>query len=143
MVVADRVNRGEQVLALDLVFHGDAFKGDLWLYQQNFYGLGERPVGLQAAQLIEAAHWLRARSATAKPRLETTGIRNQLAALVAAAIEPDLFSEIVVHDGMTTLGYILEKPVEYAQGPELFCLDLYKEFDIERLAALAAPAVVR
>ena len=30
--------------------------------------------------------------------------------------------------------------VEYGAAPDLFCLDLYKEFDLDRLAALAAPA---
>jgi hypothetical protein len=28
-------------------------------------------------------------------------------------------------------------------APELFCLDLYKEFDVPSLAALAAPTRVR
>jgi hypothetical protein len=72
-----------------------------------------------------------------------SGIRNQAAALVAAALEPDLFSEIVVRDGMRSFAYVFEKPVTYAQAPELFCLDLYKEFDIDRLEALAAPVTVQ
>jgi hypothetical protein len=33
--------------------------------------------------------------------------------------------------------------VEFHQAPELFCFDLYKQFDLDRLAALAAPASVR
>jgi hypothetical protein len=37
---------------------------------------------------------------------------------------------------------VLELPVRFEQAPELFCLDLYKEFDIDRLEALAAPAKV-
>jgi hypothetical protein len=32
--------------------------------------------------------------------------------------------------------------VPFDQAPELFCLDLYKLFDIDRLEALAAPAKV-
>ena len=28
------------------------------------------------------------------------------------------------------------------QAPELFCLDLYKEFDLDRIAALAGPAKI-
>jgi hypothetical protein len=72
-----------------------------------------------------------------------SGIRNQASALVAAALEPDLFSEITVRDGIRSFSYVLEKPVTYAQAPELFCLDLYKEFDIDRLEALAAPVTVQ
>ena len=44
---------------------------------------------------------------------------------------------------MTSLGYALKKPVEYMDAPELFCLDLYKEFDVSSLGALAAPTRVR
>jgi hypothetical protein len=43
---------------------------------------------------------------------------------------------------MHSLSYLLEEPVEYKDAPDLFCLDLYKQFDIDRLAALAKPAEV-
>jgi dienelactone hydrolase len=142
--VVERVNRGEQVVALDLAFVGEAWSDrETRRLLQNLTGLGERPVGLQAAELVAVARWLAARSGPAPLRLETTGIRSQLAALVAAALEPRLFTEIVVRDGMTSLGEALEKPVEYMDAPELFCLDLYKEFDVSSLAALAAPTRVR
>jgi hypothetical protein len=32
--------------------------------------------------------------------------------------------------------------VKYQEAPDLFCLDLYNFTDLDRLAALAAPAVV-
>jgi hypothetical protein len=38
---------------------------------------------------------------------------------------------------------VLELPVRFEQAPELFCLGLYKDFDIDRLEALAAPANVK
>ena len=59
---------------------------------------------------------------------------------VAAALEPELFTEVVVHDGMPSLGHLLDKPVEYNEAPDLFCFDLYKEFDLDRLAELAKRA---
>jgi len=143
-VVAQRFSRGEQVLALDLMFTGSAWKGkDTFEFAQMLGGLGERPMGLQAAQLVRIARWAVQKSGTAKVRLEVSGIRNQAAALVAAALEPDLFSEITVRDGIRSFSYVLEKPVTYAQAPELFCLDLYKEFDIDRLEALAARVTVQ
>ena len=64
-------------------------------------------------------------------------------ALVAAALEPNAFSEIVVRDGMKSLGHVLDKPVEYLDAPDLFCLDLYKDFDVDSLTALASPTLVR
>jgi dienelactone hydrolase len=142
--VQQRFSRGDQVLALDLMFTGSAWKGkDTFEFAQMLGGLGERPLGLQAAQLIRIARWAEQKSGAAKVRLEVSGMRNQAAALVAAALEPDLFSEITVRDGIRSFSYVLEKPVTYAQAPELFCLDLYKEFDIDRLEALAAPVTVQ
>jgi len=152
-VVADRVDRGERVLALDLIFTGDAWhKGEEHssypppepaLYDEYLNTLGERPLGVESAQLITIARWLRRQSGVTQVRIESTGIRSQVAALVAAAIEPRLFSEVVIHDGMKSLGYLIEKPVDYFDAPDLFCLDLYKEFDLDQLAAMAAPASLK
>jgi dienelactone hydrolase len=143
-LVAQRFSRGDQVLALDLMFTGSAWKGkDTFEFAQMLGGLGERPLGLQAAQLIRIARWAEQKSGTAKVRLDVSGMRNQAVALVAAALEPDLFSEITVWDGIRSFSYVLEKPVTYAQAPELFCLDLYKEFDVDRLEVLAAPVAVQ
>jgi dienelactone hydrolase len=135
--VCDRVNRDEQVLALDLLFIGDAWKGaEPDSYSQIVGAVGDRALGQQAAQLVEIARWMKGRSGVSRVRLEVTGIRNQVAALVAAALEPELFSEVVVHSGMPSFGYLLEAPVTFQQAPELFCLDLYKRFDLDRLAAM-------
>ncbi|PYV03048.1 MAG: hypothetical protein DMG26_10195 [Acidobacteria bacterium] len=147
--VSDRLNRDEQVLALDLLFTGDAWKNASAWEDNNpaslaevLDGIGERPLGLEAGQLLEIAHWFRNVAGVPKVRLEATGIRDQVIATVDAALEPDLFSEVVVHEGMPSLNFLLEAPVTFENTPDLFCLDLYKEFDLDRLAAMAAPAKV-
>ena len=141
---AERINRGEQVLAVDLSFTGDAWKDrSTWLFEQMLYTLGDRPIGLEAAQLAEAARWAKARSRSSTVRVETFGIRNQVTALLAAALNPGMFSEIVVRGGMATLGHVLDKPVELQEAPDLFCLDLLKQTDLDRLAALSSPTTVR
>jgi hypothetical protein len=43
---------------------------------------------------------------------------------------------------MKSLAYLLNKPVPFRSAPELFCLDLYKYFDLDRLSALAGPTEV-
>jgi dienelactone hydrolase len=141
--VSGRVNRDEQVLALDLTFFGDTWKDlEPFSYVQILDGEGQRAVGVQAAQLLAIAEWLRRRTGAQKVRLESRGIRTEAIALVAAALQPDAFSDVVVHEGMASLDYVLQTPVRFQDAPELFCLDLYKEFDIDRLAPMAAPAVV-
>jgi dienelactone hydrolase len=150
--VSDRVNRGEQALAADLVFTGDAAPPvspqDSWTphgtkeYVLLLNSVGVRPLGIETGQLITLAKWLAKKSATPVVRLEATGIRSQLVALVAAALEPALFSEVVTRNGMRSLGYLLDVPVPYGSAPDLFCLDFYKDFDVDRLATIAEPAKI-
>ena len=140
--VAGRMERGEQVLVLDLLFTGDAAPDEPQHFTEMLAATGERPLGIEAAQLVEVARWAQAQWAPGAIRLESTGIRNQVVSLVAAALEPHLFSEVAGHGGMRSLGYLLEKPVPYAAAPDLFCLDLYKDFDIDQLEVLANPAHV-
>jgi hypothetical protein len=141
--VANRLNRGEQVLALDLPFHGDAWHQDgTWLFGQMLYTIGDRPLGIEVAHLIELANWLKRRGATSV-RLESSGMRNQVVALVASALDPSVFSEVVIRHGIPSLRYLVDKPVKYQDAADLFCLDLYKFTDLDRLTALGAPTVVK
>ena len=43
---------------------------------------------------------------------------------------------------MPSLGFLLDTPVTFQDAPDLFCLDLYKLFDLDQLAAMAGPASV-
>jgi hypothetical protein len=74
--------------------------------------------------------------------LEAAGLRSQVVALVAAALEPKLFSEVAITGGMHSLGFLLEAAVPLRSAPELFCLDLYKDFDLDHFRAMAAPTKV-
>jgi dienelactone hydrolase len=170
------INRGEQVLAVNLIFTGDAspdYPKDeplhvpelyshllstpaqlpnvkAWLATRPpsaLYGLllsaaGDRPLGMQAAQLIEIANWARKQGSAETISVETQGIRNQVTALVASALEPTSFSSLFTRSGMKSLGYLLDHGVRYQDAPDLFCLDLYKNFDIDTLATLAEPTKV-
>jgi hypothetical protein len=135
-VVTDRLNRGEQVLAADLPFQGDSWKAETtWLFEQMINTTGARPLGIEAAHLIELARWLKQQGAPGV-RLDATGMRNQVVVLVAAALEPHLFSQVLIHDGIPSLRYLVDKPVHFHEAADLFCLDLYKFTDLDRLAAL-------
>lgn len=140
-LVSDRVNRGEQVLALDLIMNGEMRpeKPDSSDYDYLMDVVGVRPLGLEVAQLIATAQWLARTSGIRQLRVETIGIRNQVIALTASAIDPSLFSRVVTHQGMHSLGYLFRAPVTFRQAPDLFCLDLYKFFDLDRLITMAAP----
>jgi dienelactone hydrolase len=141
--VADRMDRNEQVLVLDLLFSGDAApEGPAFLFSEMLAAAGNRPIGMEAAQLIALTDWARARWRPPSVRVESVGIRSQVASLIASALEPRLVLDIEIHGGMRSLGYLLEKPVAYQDAPDLFCLDLYKDFDLDRLEALASPTTI-
>ncbi len=139
--ISDRVNRGEQVLAVDLLFFGDAATPKFYypVYDRMLAMLGDRSLGLEAAQLTAIIDWLRTSSGHREGRIEVTGMRTQAVALVAAAMDPSLFSQIIVRKGLKSWNEIFEHPVRYQDDPELFCLDLYKYFDVGRLARMAEP----
>ena len=143
--ISEHVNRGEQVLALDLLFNGSMLpqEPDSTDWEMLVASVGDRPIGLEVAQLLAAANWLRTTGHREKIQLETDGIRSQVIAAIAAALEPATFSEVVSGHTMKSLGYLIDNSVPFHAAPDLFCLDLYKLFDLDRLAALAAPTAIK
>jgi hypothetical protein len=137
VMASDRINRGEHVLAADLLFTGDAIptQPSYPTFDRMLVSLGQPSVGLRAAQLNAMAKWARNQGAS-RVRLESSGIRSQITALVAAALEPALWPEVQTRDGLRSLGEVYERGLEYLNYPELFCLDLYKEFDLDRIRSL-------
>jgi len=143
--IADHVNRGEQVLALDTVFTGSARpeSPDPADWPLLVASAGDRPLGVEAAQLAAVAKWLCTNSSGRPVQIETDGIRTSVIAALAAAVEPGTFSTITSQHAMKTLGYLLDTPLAYRTAPDLYCLDLYKYFDIESIAAIAEPTKIQ
>jgi hypothetical protein len=152
------VDRGQRVLVLDPLLFGENIPGpedDLSGYAQMLSTVGERPLGLQAAQVAAIARWLQAdsvdgsatpgsrvlaaSSAIAPPRVVTDGPRAETVALVSAAMVPELYSSIEVRHGIQSLGDLFMHPPGYHEAPELICLDLYRDFDVNTLSLIAAP----
>jgi dienelactone hydrolase len=149
--VAARLDRGEQVLAANLLFTDEkamtkqaegvgttgSAMGSLAVYAQVFDTVGDRALGLEVADVVELAKWMRAHSGGQTIRIESRGIRSQTVALLAATLEPRVFSELVTRQGMKSFSYLLDHPVSFDDAADLFCLDLYKEFDIDELEAMS------
>lgn len=141
--IANRMERGEQVLVLNLLFTGDAAPDQpVRFLAEMLAASGERPLGMEAAQLLGISRWARKTWTSKSLRLESDGIRSQMVSLVALSLDPGLFAAAEIHGGMRSLNYLLEKPVHYEDAPELFCLDFYKDFDVDRLELLAAPTKI-
>lgn len=145
--IACHVSRSQQVLVLDLLLTGDASPdkrgsptlpfGPSVIYSEALDSVGDRPIGIRVAQLIGVARWLQESRGAGQIDLDVWGIRAQMTALIAAALEPMRFRNLVIHEGMRSLHGLLDAPLTYQDAPELFCLDLYKEFDVNILVAMA------
>ena len=160
--ITSLVSNGKSVLVFEPLFFGQNVPGtgDLGVssYSQMLNGLGERTLGLEAAQIVAVAKWLNTGpqhgsptpgstvAATAAERpvaVITSGPRSESVALTAAALEPQMFRSVDARHAISTLSYVLEHPLKYGEVPELMCLDLFRYFDFDSLADLAAPARVQ
>lgn len=141
---ANLVETGKQVLALSILFTGDAnpTKDNVGSFGYMMTAVGAPPLGLEAAQLIAITEWAKQRWHPSDVSLESSGYRMQLVSLVAGALQPRLFRNIAIHQGIHSLGELLEKSVSSDDVPDVFCLDLYRDFDLDALKAMAGPATV-
>jgi dienelactone hydrolase len=158
--IGDDVARGQRVLVFEPLFFGENVPGTpehpgASGYAQMLSTVGERPLGLEAAQLAAVTRWLdagridgtstpgaqiAAPAGAAMPvRVVTVGPRAETVAVVAAALTPELFSGVEARKAMASLSEVYTHPMNYEEAPELMCLDLYKEFDFNTLVPLAAP----
>lgn len=142
--VGYQVERGNQVLVLSILFTGDANPGDGNVGRFGFMmnAIGRPPLGLESAQLIGITRWAQQQWHPSQVTLESEGYRMQVVSLVAAALEPQLYKSITIHQGMHSLSYIFNGQVRSDKVPDMFCRDFYKVFDLNMLKAMAAPAAV-
>jgi hypothetical protein len=101
--------------------------------------VGERPLGVQAGQVMAAARWLAQRTGGQPVTLENVGRRSSVIGLVAAALEPTAVRGLVLRKPMGSLRELVDQLAEYDDSPELFCFGLLEGFDLWQIAALVAP----
>jgi dienelactone hydrolase len=157
------LDRGQRVLVFDPLFFGDSVPGTTdrpatSLISQMLNTVGERPLGLEAAQIAAIARWLQEDSIdgsatpgnrnpppspAAEPlRVVTNGPRGETAAIVSTAIMPELFTSVESRNAIPSLAEIYKRPLSYREVPDLMCLDLYRDFDFSTLTLIAAPVKI-
>jgi dienelactone hydrolase len=159
--VGNDVGRGQRVLVFDPLLLGENIPGardDLSTFAQMLNTIGERPLGLEAAQVAAVARWLQADSvdgsgtpgarimssdrALVPLSVVTNGPRAETVAVVSAAILPDLYASIESRHAIAGFGDLFTHPLGDHDAPELMCLDLYRDFDINTLSLIAAPVKI-
>jgi hypothetical protein len=135
---------GQRVLAVDPFYFGESkIPARDFLYALLVSAVGERPLGVQAAQLSAVARWAGKQFGNQPVRVQAVGPRTSLIALVAAGLEPQAITDIELHDSLGSLQELIEQNRPVTHAPELFCFGLLERFDVPQLTALAAPRPVR
>src|SRR5262249_34898754 len=100
--------------------------------------VGERPLGVQSAQLAAVARWA-TQGQKESVKVVAIGPRTSTVALVAAAVEPGAIAGLELHDPPGSLKEGIDLNRGVASAPELFSFGLLEFFDLIDIAVLVAP----
>ncbi len=137
---AELLNAGFRVLAVDPFYFGESKISQRdFLYALLVAAVGERPLGIQAAQVAAIARWAEGKYAQGPVTVVAVGPRSSTFALVASALEPSAIEKLELHNPLGSLKEVIEQNWGANQKPELFCFGLLESFDLCHIAALVAP----
>lgn len=136
---------GKRVVAIDPLFFGESTvqpQNRQYLFALFMATVGERALGIQAAQLAAIARWLAAHDANKPVGIVALGRRSAAAAIVAAAVEPRAIGNVELAGALASFKQLIGENVAVEALPELFAFGLLAEFDVRQIVALAAPRPV-
>lgn len=138
--VLNNINAGRRVVVLDPFYFGECKTNDHdYLFALMVSTVGERPLGVQAGQVMACARWLSGRTGDTRIDIESDGPRTSIIALVAAALEPALSGDRMLAEPLGSLKSLVQNSAAYTESPELFCFGLLEAFDVPQLEALSGP----
>ena len=105
-------------------------------YQLCVESVGFRLLGIQVAQILSCAKEAIEQTQAKRVHVVASGRISKLAAIIAAALEPELFAELSTSGQINPLRLIIEKSVSYKDAPSLFCFGLLKVVNMSQLIAL-------
>jgi hypothetical protein len=134
---------GHRVFAVDPFYFGESkVESRAYLFALLVSTVGERPLGVQAGQVLATAKWLRSQGKFDSVTLVTIGPRTSVIGLVATALEEKAITAVEQHQPLTSLKLVLDENRTFDQLPELFCFGLLESFDVQQLKELIAPRSV-
>jgi hypothetical protein len=136
--VKELLDSGYRVICIDPLLVGQAAPPDSIGANAMLIGtVGERPLGIQVAQLLAAIATLSEEHGFSRLVIHSAGPRTSLAAICAAALDGDRKIDDVVTTGMPdSLKAFLEPGHSFNQTPEIYCFGLLRGFDIPQLRLL-------
>lgn len=129
-----------RVVLVDPFYFGEAkINQRAYLWGLLISAVGERPIGVQAAQIAAVTRWLAEARKTGPVRLVAHGPSSSLMALVAAGLEETAIGVVELRQPLLSLKEVITQNRSVEQSPELFCFGLLEWFDMKQLVALVAP----
>ena len=99
--------------------------------------VGQRPLGIQVAQLLAAIKTLSSEHDFSSLEIHSNGPRSGLAALCAGALDGGTLIDKVITVGMPdSLKEFLQPGHSYNKTPEVYCFGLLRDFDLPQLRRL-------
>ncbi len=137
------LSAGYRVLAMDPFYFGESKIADRdFLYATLISSIGDRPLGIQASQVLSVARWAREQHDLTEIKLIADGPRTSLIALIAAALSPTDVDAVETYHSPASLREVIEQNKGMNEIPEAMCFGLLKDFDIPQLAAMVVPRPV-
>ena len=137
------LSAGYRVLAVDPFGLGESKIGDRdFLWALLVSSVGERPLGIQAGQILSLARRAREEQGAAEISLIADGPRSSLIALIAGAAAPETIDRVEVRGSWGSLKELIEENRGASEFPEAFCFGLLATADIVDLAAMILPRPV-
>ncbi len=99
--------------------------------------IGQRSIGIQAAQLLAATRFVQQETGIAHVDLFAGGYAAGPTALVATALEPSLFGSAYLNDVPQSLLSLVEYGFKYSEIPSVLCFGLFETTDVRQLKAIA------
>ncbi len=97
---------------------------------------GHRLLGIQTAQILALAEWVKRRTPSGRLHLKADGFVMSTAALIAAAMQPDCFRRVTLRNILRTLKSLFDWAERYEQRQSLFCFGLLEVCDLPDLLPL-------
>lgn len=138
-VTAKRLaSEGYRVVEMDpWYFGGSKTTSHDYLFALLLGCVGDRPLGLQVAEVNALANW-----AKGNVHVVAVGPRTSLIALAASAVDEKAIGSVEVIGSRATLKEVLEENRVMQQVPEVFCFGLLELADIKQLVTLTGPRPV-
>ena len=138
--IRELLQQGYRVLAVDPFYFGEASFAELgYLWALMVSTIGERPLGVQAGQILSITEWIHQEFRPTSVSLVTAGPRTGVIGLVSRALNPERISGVEENQPLESLKDAIHGNYVIEQAPELFCAGLLEVTDLPQLRDLANP----